>query len=126
MEEPDKGTRLWFIIFDLQGGAVSDVPLESTAYCHRDKLMFCQSYAIGLGALTDATTDFLEGVVEEIRKGAGAGANASYAGYVDPALGRQAEEIYWEGQAELLRAVKGAWDPEEVFWNPQAVRARAS
>ena len=123
IEEADKGTLLWFIIFDLSGGAINDVPLESTAYPHRDKLMFYQSYAVGLGALADATTDFLEGVHEEIRKGAGDGANSTYAGYVDPALGSGAEKVYWEGQAEVLRVVKGDWDPEEVFWNPQAVRA---
>lgn len=123
IDEADKGTLLWFIIFDLSGGAINDVPLESTAYPHRDKLLFYQSYAIGLGALADSTTDFLEGVDAEIRKGAGAGANSSYAGYMDPALGAQVEEVYWEGHAGVLRAVKGEWDPEEVFWNPQAVRA---
>lgn len=123
IEEADKGTLLWFIIFDLSGGAINEVPLEATAYPHRDKLLFYQSYAVGLGALTDATTDFLEGVDEEIRKAAGAGANSTYAGYVDPALGKQTEEVYWEGHAGALRAVKGEWDPEEVFWNPQAVRA---
>ena len=122
IDRADKGTLLWFIIFDLSGGAVNDVALEATAYPHRDKLMFYQSYAVGLGALADATTAFIEGVHEEIQTGAGPGANSTYAGYVDPALGT-GEEVYWEGHAGLLRAIKGDWDPEEVFWNPQAVRA---
>ncbi|MBE3043509.1 BBE domain-containing protein [Candidatus Bathyarchaeota archaeon] len=123
IDDADKGTLIWFVIFDLTGGAINDVPLESTAYPHRDKLMFYQSYAIGLGALPDATTEFVEGVHKEIQKGAGPGANSTYAGYVDPALGAATEEVYWEGHADLLRVVKGEWDPEEVFWNPQAVRA---
>ena len=119
----EKGTLLWFVIFDLSGGAINDVPLEATAYPHRDKLMFYQSYAIGLGSVPDATREFVEGFDAEIRKGAGPGANSTYAGYVDPGLGAQAEEVYWEGHAGLLRAVKGDWDPAEVFWNPQSVRA---
>ena len=121
IDDADKGTLLWFIIFDLSGGAINDVPLEATAYPHRDKILYYQSYAIGLGALQDATRDFIEGVHEEIQLGSPT-ANSTYAGYADPALGAEAEEVYWEGHAGLLRAVKGEWDPEEVFWNPQAVR----
>ncbi|SPO04570.1 related to reticuline oxidase (berberine bridge enzyme) [Cephalotrichum gorgonifer] len=118
----DKGTLLWFVIFDASGGAVNDVPLAATAYPHRDKLLFYQSYAVGLGALADETTAFLEGVHAEIEAGA-PGANSTYAGYVDPAIGREeAEWAYWEGQVPLLREVKREWDPKGVFWNPGGVR----
>ena len=122
IDDADKGTLLWFIIFDLSGGAVSDAPAESSAYPHRDKVMFYQSYAIGAGAVTDGTREFLEGVHGEIEEGAG-GANTTYAGYVDPALGAaEAAGAYWGEGLEVLRGIKGDWDPEEVFWNPQAVR----
>lgn len=122
VEDADKGTLLWFIIFNPTGGAINDVPLESTAYPHRGKILFYQTYAIGLGGLPEGSRDFLEGVHKEMQRGA-PDANSTYAGYVDPMLGAAAEEAYWEGQAGLLRAVKGGWDPEEVFWNPQGVRA---
>lgn len=123
IDDADKGTLLWFIIFDLSGGAVSDPPAASSSYPHRDKVMFYQSYAIGAGAVTDDTREFLEGVHEEIRDGAG-GANTTYAGYVDPELGTAAAEgAYWGEALEVLRGIKGDWDAGEVFWNPQAVRA---
>lgn len=123
IDDADKGTLLWFIIFDLSGGAVSDPPRESTSYPHRDKVMFYQSYAIGAGAVTDDTRDFLEGVHREISEGAG-GANTTYAGYVDPELGAAAAEgAYWGEEVAVLRGIKGDWDDGEVFWNPQAIRA---
>ena len=121
IDDATKGTLVWFIIFHLTGGAVNDVPLSSAAYPHRDKIMIYESYVVGLGAVPDTATEFLEGVHAEVKKGAGPGANSTYAGYVDPSLG-VGEEVYWEGQAPRLRSVKGTWDPEEVFWNPQAVR----
>ncbi|KAK1225697.1 hypothetical protein PQX77_011363 [Marasmius sp. AFHP31] len=43
----NKGSKLWFAIFDLAGGAINDVPLDATSYTHRDTLFFLQSYIIG-------------------------------------------------------------------------------
>jgi len=44
----DKGNAVWFIIWDLEGGAVNDVASEATSYGHRDAVFFLQSYAVNL------------------------------------------------------------------------------
>lgn len=38
VDQADKGTKIWFGIFDLQGGATNDVSANGTAYGHRDAL----------------------------------------------------------------------------------------
>ncbi|CAI4217594.1 unnamed protein product [Parascedosporium putredinis] len=120
----DKGTLLWFVIFDASGGAVNDVPLEATAYPHRDKVLYYQSYAVGLGSLPKSTRNFLEGIHGRLSS---TGANTTYAGYVDPAIPRdQAEAAYWEGHVPRLRQIKTTWDPKNTFSNPQSVRPLGS
>lgn len=121
MGDADAGTLLWFVIFNSEGGAVADTPANATAYPHRDKLMMYQSYVVGFPSLAPATRRFAEGVHRRIRQGA-PDANTSYAGYVDPALGREAaQQFYWGEQLPRLRLVKRAWDPRDVFHNPQSV-----
>jgi hypothetical protein len=116
-----KGTIFWFVIFDQSGGAVSDVPADATAYPHRDKIMFYQSYAIGIPTLTDTTRDFLAGIHTTIQKFS-TGANTTYAGYVDPSLvGPDSQQSYWGNHVPRLQAIKRAWDPRDVFHNPASV-----
>jgi hypothetical protein len=125
LDEQDKGTLLWFVIFDLSGGAVNDVPLGAASYPHRDKVLFYQSYAVGFPTLPAATRAFLEGLHDVIVRGS-PGANSTYAGYVDPAIPRDRYmEAYWEGQVPRLRSVKKQWDPKDVFHNPQSVQPAA-
>ncbi|POR37521.1 Cannabidiolic acid synthase [Tolypocladium paradoxum] len=117
----DAGTLLWFVIFNSEGGAMADTPANATAYPHRDKLMTYQSYVIGFPSLSSETKAFAEGVHRRIQQGA-PGANTSYAGYVDPALSREAaQRFYWGDKLPQLQQVKKAWDPKQVFRNPQSV-----
>jgi hypothetical protein len=114
------GTLIWTIIFDSQGGAINEVPADSTAYPHRDKLMMYQSYVIGL-PLSQTTKHFAEGIHDIIQKGS-PNANTRYAGYVDPELGRtEAQQSYWGDKLPKLRQIKAKWDPNDVFHNPQSV-----
>ncbi|CCC10462.1 hypothetical protein SMAC4_08015 [Sordaria macrospora] len=113
-----KGTPLWFIIFDATGGAIADVPMNATAYSHRDKVLFYQSYGIGI-PLSGKTKTFLENFHNQLTKWTGA--FGTYAGYVDPKL-KNAQDQYWGENYEELRRVKKRWDPKEVFWNPQSVK----
>ncbi|KAK2616563.1 hypothetical protein QQS21_000606 [Conoideocrella luteorostrata] len=116
----DPGTLIWTIIFDSEGGAINKVPVDSTAYPHRDKLLMYQSYVVGL-PLTDKTKKFAEGIHDIIQQGS-PNANTRYAGYVDPELGRsEAQQTYWGDRLPKLRQVKAKWDPKSVFYNPQSV-----
>ncbi|KAI3394755.1 hypothetical protein diail_2284 [Diaporthe ilicicola] len=81
----DKGTLLWFIVFDATGGAVADTPLNATAYAHRDKYMFYQSYAVDLLSLSNTTWTFLTDFHEELvgKLPENNMTRGTYPGYVD-------------------------------------------
>ncbi|PVF96030.1 FAD-binding domain-containing protein [Serendipita vermifera] len=83
LETTPKGTPAWFVIFDLQAGKINDIPRDATAYARRDTLLYLQTYAVGIGKLSDTTKSFISGinqVIEESLPGIEFGA---YAGYVD-------------------------------------------
>jgi len=123
IKNTDKGTLVWAIIFDLEGGAVNDVALNATAYPHRDKIMFYQSYAVGIPGVSQQTKNFLGGLDGAIRATASPMAPWTvYAGYVDPKLGPDAQPFYWGLNYPTLRQIKRRWDPADVFRNPQGVR----
>ncbi|POS68663.1 FAD binding domain-containing protein [Diaporthe helianthi] len=120
----DKGTLLWFIIFDAAGGAVADVPSNATAYAHRDKYMFYQSYAVDLLDLSDTTVTFLNDFHEEL---VGMLPNntmtrGTYPGYVDLNISGIPQKQYWGENLSRLERIKSAWDPKDIFHNPQSVR----
>lgn len=120
----DKGTLLWFIIFDATGGAVADVPLNATAYAHRDKYMFYQSYAVDLLSLSNKTWTFLTDFHEELvgKLPENTMTRGTYPGYVDLNISGIPQEQYWEGNLPVLEGIKSKWDPNDVFHNPQSVR----
>jgi len=87
LDKVKKGTLIWFVIFDLQGGKVNDVGQAETSYAHRDALFYLQSYAVGVPKLTGKTKIFLRGINDTIRAGMPGGEDfGAYAGYVDPEL----------------------------------------
>ncbi|KAG9241095.1 hypothetical protein BJ878DRAFT_545593 [Calycina marina] len=117
-----KGTPIWFIIFDLEGGAINDVPAAATAYAHRDALFYMQSYAVGIPKLRARTRGFLRGFHDVLLKSVPGGDTfGAYAGYVDPEL-TDGQRQYWRGNLSRLEEIKAEVDPGEVFWNPQSVR----
>lgn len=122
IDSATKGTLAWFIIFDLEGGAVNDVPVNATAYAHRDAIMWMQSYAISLvGPVSQITKKFLSGlndVISSFRPNAGL---TAYPGYVDPYL-KDPQSAYWASNLPRLQRIKSAIDPKDVFHNPQSVR----
>lgn len=129
-----KRTPLWFIIFSATGGAVSDVPMNTTAYAHRDKIIFYESYVIGPpfipGGLPPSDHQFLVDFHEVILANLPHGADPSgrtYPGYVDRALpDGLAQEYYWGDNLPKLQQIKHRWDPNDVFHNPQSVRLAES
>ncbi|KAF1814622.1 FAD-binding domain-containing protein [Eremomyces bilateralis CBS 781.70] len=116
----DKGTIIWFTIFDLAGGAVSDVPQDKTAYAHRDKLFFVQSYGVGIPTVSQKTKDWLNGVNTIIRDALPNAPFGAYPGYVEPDLA-DGQEQYWGANLPRLKDIKKMWDPKDVFHNPQSV-----
>lgn len=113
----------YFVIFDLEGGAINDVPSDETAYAFRDSIYFLQSYAIDLlGLLPDQTRKFLDGL-NEVVLDHDADVFGSYPGYVDPYL-EDARKQYWRGNYERLQEIKAVRDPDEVFRNPQSVQPK--
>ncbi|OTB08537.1 putative glucooligosaccharide oxidase [Hypoxylon sp. CI-4A] len=120
IDDADRGTLIWFLIFDASGGAVSDVPMNATAYAHRDKIMFAQAYGIGIPTLTQDTRDFVNGIVTTIQDNT-VDTLTTYPGYVDPSL-TDAQYSYWGSNLATLGQVKSKWDPNDLFHNPQSVR----
>ncbi|KAJ5681821.1 uncharacterized protein N7477_001761 [Penicillium maclennaniae] len=123
IDATNKDTLVWFIIFDLEGGATNDVPTNATAYAHRDAIFWMQSYAVNLlGIVSPTTKDFLNGlnaVVASYHPGADFGA---YPGYVDPQL-IDPQSSYWGPNLPRLQTIKAEIDPHDVFHNPQSVQA---
>jgi hypothetical protein len=125
VDKTDKGGALWFIIWDLEGGAINDVKPDATAYGHRDALFYHQAYAVNLlGKVSDKTRDFLTGVNKVITDALPNHKDGAYAGYVDPALGENSASLYWGGNVERLERIKADVDPNDVFHNPQSIRPK--
>ncbi|KAJ8127474.1 hypothetical protein O1611_g6162 [Lasiodiplodia mahajangana] len=120
LDDTNRGTLIWFLIFDATGGAISDIPMDATAYSHRDKIMFCQGYGIGVPVLTQQTKDFMGGLVDTVRDST-TQELTTYPGYVDPSL-VDPQESYWGPNLARLESIKTTYDPSDVFHNPQSVR----
>lgn len=125
VDKTDKGTPLWFVIWDLEGGAINDVAPDATAYGHRDALFYHQAYAVNLfGRVNDKIRNFLTGfnkIITDALPGHDLGA---YPGYVDPALGQNGQKAYWRGNLARLEQIKAKVDPKDIFSNPQSVRPK--
>jgi FAD/FMN-containing dehydrogenase len=125
IDSTDKGTPIWFLIWDLEGGKINDYAPDATAYGHRDALFYHQAYAVNLfGRVDDKIRNFLTGLNQIVTDGVGRELGA-YAGYVDRALGDKGPGMYWGDNLDRLQTIKKAVDPKEVFWNPQSVRPAA-
>lgn len=121
LDNTPKGTPLWFIICDLEGGKINDVPVDKTAYSHRDALYWMQSYAINLlGPVSETTYKFLNGLNDLIAEGLSLSIQSAYPGYVDPQLPNP-QESYWGENLPRLKQIKAKYDPQDVFHNPHSV-----
>lgn len=122
MDNTDKGTLAWFLIFDLAGGKVNDYAPDATAYGHRDTLFYHQAYAINLfGRVDDKIRNFLNGLNKVVTDALGHDLG-TYAGYVDRGLGDTGPAHYWGNNLARLQKIKAAVDPTDIFHNPQSVK----
>lgn len=129
IDQAEKGTLAWFIIWDLGGGRIADYPQDATAYWHRDALFFMQSYVIDLNPFTStvnaASKAFLNGLNQKIQSVVPGIDDSAYPGYVDDALGEGGQVDYWGGNVPRLESIKREYDPDNVFWNPQSIEVAA-
>jgi FAD/FMN-containing dehydrogenase len=123
VDKTDKGTPLWFVIWDLEGGAINDVAPDATAYGHRDALFYHQAYGVNLvGRVNDKIRNFLTGFNKAVSDSLPGHNLGAYAGYVDPALGDGGASAYWGDNLPRLEKIKASIDPKDIFHNPQSVR----
>ncbi|KZN93018.1 Reticuline oxidase [Penicillium chrysogenum] len=121
LDSAPKNSQNWWVIFDLEGGATNDVPMNATAYAHRDAVMWMQSYAVvGLEPSTFLARKFLDSLHQVVMENRPPGPLRSYPGYVDPYL-ENGQMAYWGSNLERLQSIKTRIDPKDVFHNPQSV-----
>jgi hypothetical protein len=121
LDTVDKGTMIWFVIFDLEGGATNDIAPDATAYGHRDALFYMQTYAVDILKVTDTTRAFLTGMNNIITAAYPGQILGSYAGFVDPELANP-QQAYYGSNLPRLEQLKAIIDPVDVFHNPESIR----
>lgn len=127
IETAAKDTLIWFVIFDLVGGKVNKIPMEATAFAHRDALFYLQAYAVSQRSspVSAVTKKFLSGltelIVHEMTVDDGRYTDyGAYPGYVDLEI-KDAQKAYWRTNLPRLEQIKEKFDKEDVFHNPQGV-----
>lgn len=128
IEDTKKDTMIWFIIFDLAGGAVNKVAMDETAFAHRDALFYLQAYAVSdtFFPVSKTTKSFLKKLtdllVHEMTIDDGHYTDyGAYPGYVDLEID-QPQKAYWRSNLPRLEEIKARYDAKDVFHNPQSVR----
>lgn len=121
LDSAPKGTEAWWIIFNLEAGATNDVPMDATAYVHRDAVMWMQSYAVvGFEPPSYIAKRFLNRLHDVILGNRPPGPLRSYPGYVDPFM-KNGQMAYWGTNLPRLQDIKTRIDPKDIFHNPQSV-----
>ncbi|KPM36010.1 hypothetical protein AK830_g10562 [Neonectria ditissima] len=124
------GRHSWVLMLEFSGGensVIPDIPPSETSYFHRDKLFVLQFTDNIFTKDSDERFSQVNGFRESITKTMADGDWGMYANYIDTELdSEKAQELYYGGNLERLRKIKGDLDPTEVFWNPQGISPAAS
>jgi hypothetical protein len=118
--------RDWYLIIDLHGGpnsAISKVADNATSYAHRNALLKYEFYdRVDSGSYPSNGFSFLNGWVNSIQTAMPTTTFGMYINYADTSLTMaQAHSQYWLTHYPQLAQIKKAYDPNQVFSNPQAI-----
>ncbi|KAI9796736.1 MAG: hypothetical protein M1833_005976 [Piccolia ochrophora] len=127
-----EGDSSWFSTIDLYGGPdsqINAVPSSSASYSQRSGLWTFQNYGqtkTKQPPFSDSITEFITGLNNALTSAMPDGGFTAYPNYIDPELSpAEAHEQYFGTETyQKLVGIKKNVDPNEVFWNPQAVRAQ--
>lgn len=118
----------WFCGWNLYGGpnsAVNSVALSNNSFGHRNKLLTGQLYQSGAGngSFVNAMyNSLLTPMNSTWSDDEGVATYGNYVNYVDPMLTTsQWIPGYWSTQYARLAALKGVYDPTNLFRNPQSI-----
>jgi hypothetical protein len=120
-------TGSWFSIINLYGApgsAINAVSPDESAYSDRDSLWVFQNYAsTGNNAWDNKLTTIMDGMNNATTIPQPDGDFSGYMNYVDPDLNPATahSEYYGASTYDKLLGLKFKYDPDCVFWNPQAI-----
>jgi FAD/FMN-containing dehydrogenase len=107
------------VAFQAMGGAIADVPVDATAFFHRQDTLFWIEYAGYWTAPEDAEglVSWVSAAWESLR---GAVSGYAYVNFPDAAL-TDWERAYWGPHLERLSVIKARYDPTGRFCMPQSI-----
>jgi hypothetical protein len=108
---------------DASGGAINRVPVDATAFVHRDDLFHCQYLAYwderDPRRAVDANLAWIGDFYEAMAPFA---SGRAYQNYIDPDV-EGWKQAYYGPAYERLQRVNRTYDPENVFDFAQAIRS---
>lgn len=117
------GSLAWFVTISLEGGAISSVPDDATAYGQRDLLFLIQFFSVNpLGPVSQTQYDFTNGLYGVLAEAVPESAGRAYLGCPDPDM-PDAQRAYWRSNLPRLETLKADLDPKDTFHNSQGVQA---
>jgi FAD/FMN-containing dehydrogenase len=94
------------------GGAVARVAPEATAFAHRNRKLMM---VVGAGYIDQAERDRHEAWVDSMVDAVGGSDGAAYVGFMSNSSEAELRAAYQDATWERLTAVKGQYDPDNVF-----------
>lgn len=120
----------WYSIINLYGGPDSQINTKDTsfaAYSDRGAIWVAQHYAFTSAGSTlpSGTEDWVAGLNDAMESAMPNTDFTAYLNYVDPSLSAaEAHDLYYgDSVYPRLASIKSQVDPQNVFWNPQAIGA---
>ena len=102
------------------GGAVSRVPADATAYAHRQAELMVVTLTVGPEPVVEAARPALDAMWARLAPHV----DGAYANFLSSATEEDVAAIYPTGTRERLAAVKGRYDPANLFAGNHNVRPR--